>query len=89
MYKPGDFSFCEEHESCYQATFKAVSRCEAWDYFAENKPSPVDPVVLKVIKECEKFGVYHTYASISVVMRDMHLIAQKGWEGYLNKIAVQ
>jgi hypothetical protein len=88
MYKPGDFSFCEEHESCYEKTYRVLSELNVWDYIATHNPNPVDPVVMRVIKECEKFGVYHTYASVSVVMRDMHLIAKKGWEGYLNKIAV-
>jgi hypothetical protein len=93
MYTPGDFSFHEKYAQCFADTYKAVSECKAWDFLENYEPTngfiwSDHPTVILIGEECERLGVGHSGASFGVVMRDMQLIAKRGWDGYLNKISV-
>ena len=93
MYTPGDFSFHENYSECYSKTYEAVSAVGAWDFLKKYEPESgfiwsSHPIVRRIGEECENLGVGHSGASFGVVMREMQLIAKRGWDGYLNRIAV-
>lgn len=93
-YKKGDFSFIKGLDSAMwkqsvENAYKYVEENNLWSFFQSFEPDKDkgfmferNETLQKISKELDSDG--HSGASFAITMRSMQLIAQKGWNEYVN-----
>jgi hypothetical protein len=88
---PGDFSFRNDKfsESFLDDAYKAVTAADLWDWLRDNPPPEGKGFMfwghpnLKEIEKHMKLIDGHSGSSYGWTMRNMQVIAEKGWDAYV------